>query len=83
MGNWPDCDEEYLGEQVVMERSKQNERLARLWRESKKDMDLAKAIEAYEYREAIKNYYRQKESRKFKRDSDIALYSWDRKQNSD
>jgi hypothetical protein len=53
MSSWPDCDEKYLGADGAMERSKENARFARLWRESKEDMELAKSIEAYEYREAL------------------------------
>jgi hypothetical protein len=80
MSSWPDCDEEYLGKDEAMERSKKNARFARLWRESKEDIELAKSIEAYEYREALENYYCKKEAQKVKRDIGIALYSRDRKQ---
>lgn len=82
MSSWPDFDEEeYLSEPGVMEKKQKNKRFERIWRKSIADMELAKSVEGYEYRQAIQNYYQKKQVQKVKRDRDIALYSWDRKQN--
>ena len=82
MSSWPDFDEEeYLREPGVMEKKQKNKRFERIWRKSIADMELAKSVEGYEYRQAIQNYYQKKQVQKVKRDRDIALYCWDRKQN--
>lgn len=81
MSSWPDFDKEYLKESRVMEKKQKNKRFERIWRKSIADMELAKSVEGYEYIQAVQNYYQKKQVQKVKRDRDIALYSWDRKQN--
>lgn len=47
---------------------------------SQKDIELAMSVEAYESKQAIKRYQKQRQGQVLKLDRGISLYSWDRKQ---
>ena len=80
MSIWIDFEEEYLSGHKVNERKQMKKRFEDIRNKSQKDIHLAISVEAYESKQAIKRYQKQRQGQVVKLDRGISLYSWDRKE---